>query len=88
MTLAGTCSGFGSHVSIDSMGSMSRAGSFPLLTLSDGTKKEFRMSFNDTDTQDMNNLFKVSRKVLMPTLTPLLVCLIDPDSWLLNMEII
>lgn len=63
LTLAGTCSAFGSHISLDSAGSMSRAGSFPLLTLSDGTKKEFRMSFNDADMSDMNNLFKVSKKV-------------------------
>lgn len=31
--------------------------------MSDGSKKDFKITFNDSDTSDMSNLFKVNRKV-------------------------
>ena len=52
-------------MSLDSEASgISRAGSFPLLTMSDGSRKDFKITFNDTDVNDMGNLFKVARKVI------------------------
>ena len=31
--------------------------------MSDGSRKDFKITFNDTDVNDMGNLFKVARKV-------------------------
>ena len=51
--------------------------------MSDGSKKDFKITFNDTDTSDMGNLFKVVRKVKLQCLIVCALVLYAMYKWVL-----